>query len=88
MDVLVKAILFEFTRKHDCKEYSLTGNIARLDSEWVHQEFVDNLNAYDYLFYDSQGSRLFGTSKQEHHFTSRETSVISFFGLVHGAVSR
>jgi len=81
MDVLVKAISFEFTRNPDCKEDSLTENIARLDSEGVYQELVDNLKAYDDLFYDSQGSRLFGTPRQEHHFTSRETVYMVFFTL-------
>ena len=81
MDVLVKAISFEFIRNSDCKEDSLTENIARLDSEGVYQEVVDNLKAYDDLFYDSQGSRLFGTPSQEHHFSSRETVYMVFFTL-------
>jgi hypothetical protein len=81
MDVLVKAISFEFTHNPGCKEDSLTENIARLDSEGHYQELVDNLKAYDDLFYDSQGSRLLGTPREEHHFTSRETVYMVFFTL-------
>jgi hypothetical protein len=83
IDVLTKAMAFDFTKNPDCKDNSLGFNIERLDPNThnISQRLVDNLQAYDSLFYTPAKNDFIMKDGQEHLLSASETVYLAFITL-------
>lgn len=83
IDELVKAMAFDFTKDVACKDGSLGLNVQRLNPEShnITQRLVDNLQAYDLLFYTPAKNDFVMQDGQEQLFSASETVYLAFITL-------
>jgi hypothetical protein len=83
IDLLVKALAFEFTKNPGCKETSLNGNLGRINptKHGIPAELIENLRRYNSLFYNPAKHDFSTPPGREHHFTSAETIYLVFLTM-------
>jgi len=82
-DDLVKAMAFDLTKNPECKNNSLGLNVQRLnpDTHNISHRLVDNLQAYDSLFYTPAKNDFIMQDGQVHLLSVSETVYLAFITL-------
>jgi len=83
IDLLVKALAFEFTKDPRCKQNSLGANVRKLSPKkhGVPQELIDKLKKYNSFLYQP-GKHDFNIPRgRSHRFTSKEVVFTAFITM-------
>jgi hypothetical protein len=84
IDELVKAMAFDFTKDPVCRESSFSLNVERLNSiihQNISQELIDNLKAFESVFYIPAKNDFILEDGSEHLFSVSETVYLALVAL-------
>ena len=83
VDLLIKAMTFEYTRDHRCKKYSLGRNLRMLKprKHGISQELIDKLKRYNSFLYRPGKHDFSVPPGRGHRFTSKEVVLTAFITM-------
>lgn len=83
IDILVKAVAFEFTKDYRCKKYSLGRNLRLLKPKkhGISLELLDKLKRYNSFLYQPGKHDFRVPSGRGHRFTSKEVVLTAFITM-------